>query len=123
MRPVAPDSVIEGPLRVKRKGPVMILMLNRPEALNTLNLEAVRDMRKAVDEGALSDKVRLILLRGSGSQAFCAGGDIKFMSQAVRDGDVDRALGFLRNEYDLDLLVRRFPKPVVVTAHGINVGL
>ena len=122
MSPVAMGSVSENSLRVKRKGFVMTITLNRPEALNTLNLEAVRRIRRAMDEGAASDGVRLILLRGAGGRAFCAGGDIKFMSQAVRDKDVDRALRFLREEYDLDLLICGFPKPVVVMAHGITMG-
>ncbi len=122
MRPVTPGSVSENSLRVKRKDFVMTIILNRPEALNTLNLETVRQIRRAIDEGAASDDVRLILLRGAGGRAFCAGGDIKFMSQAVRDRDVDRALQFLREEYDLDLLIHGLPKPVVVIAHGITMG-
>ncbi|MES0364087.1 MAG: enoyl-CoA hydratase/isomerase family protein, partial [Desulfobacteria bacterium] len=118
MRPVAPESVSESSLRVKRKGFVMTITLNRPEALNTLNLDVVRQIRRAIDEGAAYDWVRLILLKSTGGRAFCAGGDIKFMSQAVRDREVDRALRFLREEYDLDLLIRGLPKPVVVVAHG-----
>ena len=43
MSPVAMGSVSGNSLRVKRKGFVMTITLNRPEALNTLNLEAVRD--------------------------------------------------------------------------------
>ena len=114
MSPVATGSVSEISLRVKRKGFVMTITLNRPEALNTLNLEAVRRIRRAMDEGAASDGVRLILIRGAGGRAFCAGGDIKFMSQAVRDKDVDRALRFLRQEYDLDLLIQALP-PLIET--------
>ena len=122
MSPSAPGNVSETSLRVKRKSFIMTITLDRPIALNTLNLETVRGIRRAMDDAAASDDVRLILFRGSGGQAFCAGGDIKFMSQAVRDRDVDRALRFLREEYDLDLLVRRFPKPVVVIVHGITMG-
>ena len=58
MSPVATGSVSENSLRVKRKGFVMTITLNRPEALNTLNLEAVRRIRRAIDEGAASDGVR-----------------------------------------------------------------
>ena len=119
---VAQGSVSDDTVLVHRKGVVMTVTLNRTETLNTLNLEAVRGIRRAMDEGAVSDGVRLIILRGAGGQAFCAGGDLKFMSQAVRDGDVERALRFLREEYGLDLLVRRFPKPVVVMVHGITMG-
>ena len=121
MRPVAPGSLSESSLRVKRNGFVMTIILNRPEALNTLNLDAVRQIRRAIDEGAASEQVRLILLRSAG-RAFCAGGDIKFMLQAVRDRETDRALRFLREEYDLDLLIHGLPKPVVVMAHGITMG-
>lgn len=122
MRPVSPENVSESSVRVKRKDFVMTITLNRLEALNTLNLNAVRQIRRAIDEGAASDQVRLILLRSAGGRAFCAGGDIKLMLQAVRDGEVDRALRFLREEYDLDLLIHGLPKPVVVMAHGITMG-
>jgi enoyl-CoA hydratase len=122
MNPVAPVSVSESSVLVKRKGFVMTITLNRPKDLNTLNLKAVRGIRRAMDEGAASDDVRLILLRSSGGRAFCAGGDLKSMSQAVQGRDVNRVLKFLREEYDLDLLFRRFPKPVVVMVHGITMG-
>ena len=122
MSSVTPRNVSDNALPVKRKDFVMTITLNRPETLNILNPEVVRGIRRAMDEGAVSDDVRLIILRGAGGQAFCAGGDLKFMSQAVRDRDVDRALRFLREEYDLDLLVRKFPKPVVVMVHDITMG-
>jgi enoyl-CoA hydratase/carnithine racemase len=59
---------------------------------------------------------------GAGERGFCAGGDLKELTGAVRDGRVDLADRFFREEYALDLLIHQFPKPVVVLAHGITMG-
>lgn len=51
------------------------LRMNRPERMNALGVQTVKDMRSAVDE-ALSRRARVLLLRGTG-RAFCAGADLK----------------------------------------------
>jgi len=101
---------------------LLTVALNRPDALNSLNLDMVRRICAAMDEAAVSGHVRAVLLRGIGPRAFCAGGDIKSMAQAAAEHDLARALQFLEEEYALDLLIHRFPKPVVVLAHGITMG-
>jgi enoyl-CoA hydratase len=106
----------------QRRAGLLALALNRPQVLNTLNLEMVRLLRRALDEALADDRVRLVLLGGARDQAFCAGGDLKELARAVREGAPDRDHRFFREEYALDLLVHRFPKPVVVLAHGITMG-
>ena len=112
----------ESPLIIDRRAGLLILTLNRPRVLNTLNLDMIRRLRQALDEARTAAAVRLVLLAGAGERGLCAGGDLKELTQAVRDGDVPRADRFFREEYDLDLLIHRFPKPVIVLAHGITMG-
>jgi enoyl-CoA hydratase len=107
---------------IKKTGPVQSIILNRPEALNSLSYEMVNRLRAAVDRAAADETVRLLLLYGLGDRGFCAGGDIKAMARDVREGRVDRALHFLAQEYALDLSLHRFSKPVVVIADGITMG-
>lgn len=112
----------DSPVIIRAAGAMLTITLNRPDALNSLNLDMVRRIRAAMGEAAASTSTKLVLLGGTGPRAFCAGGDIKSMAQAASEHDLARALRFLEEEYALDLLIHRFPKPVVVLAHGITMG-
>ena len=119
----AEGKPVSGPTVLVEEGPGWVMItLNRPGALNSLNLDMVRSLQAALKNAAASGAVRLVLLRGAGARGFCAGGDIKSMARAVREGDLEGALQFLREEYALDLFIHRFPRPVVVLAHGITMG-
>ena len=112
----------EPPVLVNRHPGLMVLILNRPRVLNTLNREMVRLLGSALDEALAADDVRLVVICGAGDRGFCAGGDLKELTRAVQDGEVHLADQFFREEYALDLLIHRFPKPVVVLAHGVTMG-
>jgi enoyl-CoA hydratase len=112
----------EPPVLVKRLPGLLALTLNRPRVLNTLNREMLRLMRRALDEALAADQVRLVLISGAGDKGFCAGGDLKELTQAVQEGQVHLADQFFREEYALDLLIHDAPKPVVVLAPGITMG-
>ena len=58
---------------------VALIMLNRPDALNALNSQLLRELATAVEKADASDKVRCIVLTGS-DKAFAAGADIKEMA-------------------------------------------
>ena len=106
----------------KTENGVMTIRLNRPQALNSLTFSMIRQLRKAFDHAGTSDTVKMVLLTGTGDKAFCAGGDIKAVAAAVKEGRMDEAMKFFREEYDLDLLIHQFPKPVIAIAHGITMG-
>jgi enoyl-CoA hydratase len=110
------------PVRVKKDHNTFSIGLNRPQVLNSLNHDMVRRIQRAMDEAKKDDSIHLVLLYGEGDRGFCAGGDIRAMAQAVREGKIEKALQFLEEEYALDLSIHRFPKPVVVLADGITMG-
>jgi len=109
-------------VRIKSDGPLMEITLNRPRAINSLTLPMVRRLADAFRRAREDDGISMVLLTGSGPRGFCAGGDIKEFAQAVREGDAEKAETFFREEYALDLAIHRFPKPVVVLAHGVTMG-
>lgn len=53
-----------------------LITLNRPEALNALSFELIRDLGKAFD-AVVSSEARALLITGAGTKAFCAGADIR----------------------------------------------
>jgi len=67
------------------EGGVMTICLNRPRTLNSLTLSMIRQTRATLEYARSSDKIRMVLLKGSGEKAFCAGSDIKAISTAVKE--------------------------------------
>jgi len=65
--------------------------------------------------------VRVIVLRGNGPKAFCAGGDVRALYDSYQRGD-DLHLTFFTEEYALDLALHRYPKPILALAHGLVLG-
>ncbi|MFW6112767.1 MAG: enoyl-CoA hydratase/isomerase family protein [Thermodesulfobacteriota bacterium] len=110
------------PLLVQSHPALRVVTLNRPEALNSLNLAVVRSLRQALEEALETPSVKMVLLNGAGDRGFCAGGDLKALARVVKNQDWERAHRFFREEYDLDLFIHNFPKPLVVLADGITMG-
>ena len=63
------------PVEYSRIDEFALITLNRPEALNALSVQVVRDIGAAIDQAAQSD-ARALLITGAGEKAFCAGADI-----------------------------------------------
>jgi len=107
---------------IRRRHRMMSIVLNRPRALNSLNLEMIRSIQKALDEIEADERCRFVLLYGAGERGFCAGGDVKALAQAIQLKSAMRADWILEQEYDMLLRLHRFPKPVIVLADGITMG-
>jgi enoyl-CoA hydratase len=116
------DEQTPSPILVNHAPGLMEITLNRPRVINTLNLEMVRLIRQALEEALAAAEVRLVLISGAGDRGFCAGGDLKELTRAVREGRVDLADQFFQEEYNLDLMIHQCPKPVVVLAQGVTMG-
>jgi len=70
---------------VRKENGIATIMLNRPERLNAINVQLIRDLTEAVDNVGKDHKVRAVVLTGAG-QAFCSGGDFSYSS--LRKGGV-----------------------------------
>jgi enoyl-CoA hydratase/carnithine racemase len=113
----APPSVL-----AKRHKAMMSIVLNRPQALNSLNLEMVRLMRAYLEDALAYDDCHFILIYGKGEKAFCAGGDIKALAKAIKEKNFQVVDQFFSEEYALDLLIHTYPKPMVLIANGVTMG-
>ena len=99
-----------------------IVTLNRPKALNALTHGMVIALRAALDGWADDPSVTRVVLRGAGERAFCAGGDIRMLYEAGRAGDWHRSLAFWRDEYLLNIVIKRYRKPYISLIDGIVMG-
>lgn len=101
-----------------------VACLNSERSLNSLNVPIIAALYPQLRAWALDDGIAAVFLHGSGEKAFCAGGDVKSICQAVRaNGPGDRtALDLFSQEYRLDYLIHDYPKPLVVWGTGIVMG-
>ena len=96
--------------------------LDRPQALNALNYEMIRELTVILELWRDDPEVGVIVLDGAGERGFSAGGDIRELYDFAVTGDSGRARDFFRAEYRLDAMIARYPKPVVAIMDGITMG-
>ena len=106
----------------KTDNSVFSVILNRPDSLNSLTTEMMHNIRDFLISSRENNDCKAILMYGAGTRGFCAGGDVKFMAESARDKNYDAAMDFLKIEYETDLLIHQYPKPVIVIADGITMG-
>src|SRR5947208_2429133 len=112
-------------------GSVAWLTLNRPESLNAMSNDMMRDLAETLERCADDDTVRAVVLTGAGERAFCAGGDVKGMasrndSGGERQGPAptleDRIDSLLRSMRATSLKLHTMPKPTVAAINGYAMG-
>ncbi|KAG9325037.1 hypothetical protein KVV02_001036 [Mortierella alpina] len=97
-------------------------VLNRPQALNALNLSMVRNMTPQLQAWDASDLCKVIVIKGSGEKAFCAGGDVRQVVELAASGKHDEALDFFAEEYKLNHMIATLKTPFVAILNGITMG-
>lgn len=101
------------------------ISLNRPRALNALSLHMVRTLMQALLDWADDPQIHAVTLRGMSANGpfgvLCAGGDIRFLHQAAMTGD-PRLEDFFSEEYALNYLIHRYPKPYIAFMDGVVMG-
>jgi enoyl-CoA hydratase len=108
-------------LLVRNDGALRRITLNRPQALNAITLDMAVAMTALLREWDSDPNVETVLLDGAGGRAFCAGGDIRALYDAAKTGDTLPGR-FWATEYKLNVLIARYPKPVVAVMDGLVMG-
>lgn len=106
----------------ERQGAAGLITLHRPRALNALNLGMVEEMARALEAWEKDPAVTRIVVMGAGEKAFCAGGDIRHLTELGRASRKAEALDFWREEYRLNATIKRYPKPYISLIDGIVMG-
>lgn len=103
------------------EGAVGRLRLNRPKALNALNLTMCAGMLAALEAWRTDAGVAAVILDHAEGRGFCAGGDIRMLSESgATDGVAARA--FFHTEYRLNHLLFAYAKPTVAFMDGVTMG-
>lgn len=95
------------------------ITINRPEVRNAFRPKTIFELSAAFEAARDDPGIGVIILTGQGTEAFCAGGD-----QRVRgdDGYLDEAGVGRLNVLDLQVQIRRLPKPVIAMVAGYAIG-
>lgn len=112
----------EAPVLFACRGAAGVITLNRPAALNAVTLDMVRLLRNQLERWRHDDAVTRVVVTGAGGRAFSAGGDLRALYEAGRAGRQADALAFWREEYQLNAVIKQYPKPYVALIDGIVMG-
>ena len=105
-------------MKVAREDGVAVLTIDRPEALNALDVATLTGLRDRLLDLRDDDEVRVIVLTGAGDRAFAAGADIKYMSGL----SVDEAKGWGALGQEVGRLLETIPKPMIAAVNGFALG-
>ncbi len=110
-----PDSLI---IQHKSDG-ILTITIERPQALNALNAEVIKQLAEAIDRAQTDSEVKTIVITGSGDKAFVAGADIKeFADYSGKEG---KALA-QQGQDSLFNRIERSSKPVIAAVNGFALG-
>lgn len=98
------------------------LTLNRPRAINALDLEMIQQLAAGLDAWERDADIDVILLDGAGERGLCAGGDVRGLREQILAGRGEETAVFFRAEYALNARIAEYPKPVVAIADGVTMG-
>ena len=111
-----------GQLDVAREEHLGIIALNRPEAINALNMEMVRGIIRTLEQWRDDEGIRAVLFEGRGTRGFCSGGDVRAVRELVLAGKYEEADAYFAAEYAMNALISSYAKPTVAVTHGIVMG-
>lgn len=102
----------------EERGSVAIITINRPKALNALNLQTLEELRSCLTELAGKETIAVLILTGGGEKSFVAGADISFMQNI----DVLTARRFAKVGHEVGKLLEDLPQPVIAAVNGFALG-
>jgi enoyl-CoA hydratase/carnithine racemase len=108
------------PVQLSREGRIAIVVMDRPEARNAMNLEMADQLDATYDQLAEDDETWAVVVTGAGNRAFCAGQDLNEVGLALRraqSGESRRPGGGFGG-----ITRRDFPKPLIAAVNGFALG-
>lgn len=109
-------------IKYSENGNTAIITLNRPNNLNALNYEMIISIEECLKNINKNKNIKLVIFKGEGDKAFCAGGDVKsFYEENLTNINKLRKIFFYR-EYKLNYLIKKYKKPIISFVNGICMG-
>jgi 3-hydroxypropionyl-coenzyme A dehydratase len=97
---------------------IAILRINRPEALNAMNLDVIFELTRAIDIISADEGIKLLIITGAGERSFCAGADISYMVNI----DAITAEKYASSAQSMLNKIEKMEKPVIAAINGFALG-
>ncbi|HAZ7574034.1 enoyl-CoA hydratase/isomerase family protein [Legionella sp. PATHC032] len=104
-----------------QEGQLGFITLNRPKALNALTLTMIMALQKQLSIWKEDHSIKAVVVQAVPGNAFCAGGDIRWLYNAGRSKDSEQ-MQFFWHEYRLNHFIHHFGKPYISLLDGITMG-
>jgi 3-hydroxypropionyl-coenzyme A dehydratase len=105
-------------IQLEPQGDIAILRINRPEALNAMNVDVISELSKMIDILAADESIKVVIITGAGERSFCAGADISYMVNI----DPMQAERYATSAQDIINRIDRLEKPVIAAVNGFALG-
>lgn len=109
-------------IAIRKVGKTGRITLNRPNALNAVTHDMIRQIAAVLPEWAVDTDITMLVIDAEGDRAFSAGGDLIGIYEAMVAGDYDGPRQFWRDEYAMNAALFHFPKPVATFLQGFTMG-
>lgn len=106
---------MNGAVRLRRRGPIAEIILDRPEKLNAMTPAMALALERVCRKVDADDALRVAILRGAGERAFCAGSDLDAL-------DDYKGVYDFRNRVEYATQIRNLRKPCIAAVHGWALG-
>ena len=105
-------------IQLEPEGDIAIVRINRPEALNAMNVDVVSELSRTIDIIAADDSIKVVIITGAGERSFCAGADISYMVNI----DPMQAERYATSAQSVINKIERLEKPVIAAVNGFALG-
>ena len=99
-------------------GEIAIIKINRPDALNSMNLDVIWELSKTIDIVGADESIKALIITGSGERSFCAGADIAYMVN-INPVEAERYASSAQSVLNK---IEKLEKPVIAAVNGFALG-
>ncbi|MDQ4072779.1 MAG: enoyl-CoA hydratase-related protein [Thermoproteota archaeon] len=105
-------------IQIDLQNDIAILKINRPEALNAMNLDVISELSRAIDIISADAGIKVLIITGAGERSFCAGADISYMVNI----DAITAEKYASSAQIVLNKIEKLEKPVIAAINGFALG-
>jgi len=105
-------------IKLEPQGEIALLRINRPEALNAMNIDVISELSRTVDIVGADESIKVVIITGAGEKSFCAGADISYMVNI----DPITAEKYASSAQSVLNKIERLEKPVIAAVNGYALG-
>ena len=97
---------------------VALVKINRPQALNSMNVDVIWELSKTIDILAVDDNIKAVIITGTGERSFCAGADISYMVN-ISPTEAEK---YASSAHAVLNKIEKLEKPVIAAINGFALG-